>query len=61
MTLSKELLRPVAGRGCGDNGAEGKSGDKVNLVIEGGDKVNLPVTLHKKIFITINNFFFVLI
>jgi hypothetical protein len=51
MTLLKELLRLVARRGGGyiDRG-EAKGDDKVNLVIDGGDKENLIVVLHKEIF-----------
>jgi hypothetical protein len=37
MPLLKELLWLIAGRGDNDNGGEGKVGDKVNLVIEGGE------------------------
>jgi hypothetical protein len=37
MTLFKELVRLVTGRGGSDDGEEGICGDKVNLVIEGGD------------------------
>jgi hypothetical protein len=51
VTLLKELMLFVAGRGSGDDRGEIKGGDKVNLVIEGGDMVNLVVVLHKEIFI----------
>jgi hypothetical protein len=47
MTLSKELLWLVAGRGGDDDRGEGKGGDKANLV----------VTLYKEIFISINKYF----
>jgi hypothetical protein len=42
----------------GDDGGEAKGDDKVNLVIEDGDKVNLNIVLHKEIFNPINNYFF---
>jgi hypothetical protein len=47
MALLKELLWFVAGRGGGGDIGEGKSGDKVNLV--------LP--LRKEISISINKYF----
>jgi hypothetical protein len=48
VALLKELMRLVAGRVGGDEGGEAKGGDKVNLVIEGGDKVILMWLCTKK-------------
>jgi hypothetical protein len=62
VTLLKELLRLVARRGGGyiDRG-ESKGDDKMNLVIDGGDKENLICGFAQRIFfqlINISNLFF---
>ncbi|PNY15548.1 hypothetical protein L195_g012246 [Trifolium pratense] len=49
--LLKELLRLDAGRKCDDDGGKVKGGYKVNLAIEGDDKINLVVALHEEIII----------
>jgi hypothetical protein len=61
VALLKELMRLIVGRGGSDDRGETKGGDKMNLVIDGGEMVNLLVVLHNEIFISINkyiNFFF---
>jgi hypothetical protein len=55
VALLKEFLQLGVGRVGGDDGGEAKGGDKVNLMIEDGDKVNLTMTLHKEIFFQLIN------
>jgi hypothetical protein len=55
VALLKELLRLGSRRGGGDDRVEEKGDDKVNLVIERGDKENLVVALHKEIFFQLIN------
>jgi hypothetical protein len=47
VALLKEFLQLGVGRVGGDDGGEAKGGDKVNLVL----------TLHKEVFISINKYF----